>query len=301
MAGERLQQPPLRLRQSDCVTIAGDAASGQIDLEPIGDEPGGHLSAAVLAATEQGSDACQELVDAERLRLVVVGPQVQRLDLVAFVLADREHDDRGGRPRPEPAADLEPADRREVQVEHDQVRREALREQQGFLAVDRGLHGIPPGDEGSIQCLADLGLVVHDEDAFLPQLSAPPSAEGSVNANVAPSSGRVLDPDVAVEQRDEPLADRETQSRAQARVPVVHPVERIEELLAGLGWNAGSVVDHADRHHVVRTPDVDLDRRGAHRRRPRRQRSPGGCSGSCRGTPDPRERRPDRGRTGRRR
>ena len=189
VAGERFQQPPLRLRQSNPVTVAGDAASGQVDLESIGDEPGSDLRAPIFAPTEQRADACQEFIDAERLRLVVVGPQVQRLDLVAFVLADREHDDRGGRPRPEPAADLEPADPREVQVEHDEVRSEALREQQGFLAVDRGLHGVPPGDEGSVQCLADLSLVVDDEDALLPQLSAPPSADGSVNANVAPPPG----------------------------------------------------------------------------------------------------------------
>ncbi len=44
------------------------------------------------------------------------------------------------------------------------------------------------------------------------------------------AAGRVLDPDVAVEQRDEPLADREPQAGAQPRVPIVHPVEGIEEL-----------------------------------------------------------------------
>ena len=80
-------------------------------------EPGRDLPAPVLAPAEQRPDAGQQLVDPERLRLVVVGAQVERLDLVALVLSDRQHDDGRRRPRPEPPADLEPVDAGKVQVE----------------------------------------------------------------------------------------------------------------------------------------------------------------------------------------
>ena len=167
--------------------------------------------------------------------------------LVAFVLPDESTTIGCRRPRPEPAADLESVDLREVQVEHDQVRSVLSASSSASSPSTAASTAYPLATRARFSAFGS-DLVVDDEDAFLPQLSAPPSAEGSVNAERRSSSGRVLDPDVAVEQRDEPLADRETQSRPQAGVPVVHPVERIEELLTGLGRNAGPVVDHSDRH-----------------------------------------------------
>src|SRR4029078_7258166 len=90
-------------------------------------------------------DARAKLSDRERLRDVVVGPELEPEHLVELVVAGREHDDRHRALAPEAAADLEPVDLRKHDVEHDEVDR-LLREPAQSLVAVAGLDdaiGVP--------------------------------------------------------------------------------------------------------------------------------------------------------------
>src|SRR3954468_570437 len=75
---------------------AGDA--GLVALDVQDERPGGQSPGAVPCGTgpapECGTDAGLELVDAERLRHVVVGPTLQGLDLLGLGVSPGEDDDR---------------------------------------------------------------------------------------------------------------------------------------------------------------------------------------------------------------
>ena len=63
-------------------------------------------------AAERGAQAGQQLVHAERLGHVVVGPGVERRHLVALAVAHREHDDRHRAPAAQPADHVDAVDAR---------------------------------------------------------------------------------------------------------------------------------------------------------------------------------------------
>jgi hypothetical protein len=74
----------------------------------------------------------QQLADAKRFRQVVVGPGIQRRDLRFFPVADRQDDDRGLGPLPEPFCDVDAIEVRESEIEDDDV--EAVRRCRGPMA-----------------------------------------------------------------------------------------------------------------------------------------------------------------------
>ena len=71
--------------------------------------------------TQERADAAPELADGERLRDVVVGPELEAEHLVELLAPGREHDDRHVALRSEPLAHLEAVERREHHVQHDEV------------------------------------------------------------------------------------------------------------------------------------------------------------------------------------
>src|SRR4030095_3565347 len=60
-----------------------------------------------------------------------------------------------------------------------------------------------------------------------------------------------------------PLADREAEPGAEARVALVQPVEGVEELFARLDGHPSSVVDYADRRRRAGSDGANLDPRGS--------------------------------------
>jgi hypothetical protein len=88
-------------------------------------------------AAEKRADAAAELADRERLRDVVVRPELEAEDLVELVVAGREHDDRHRALGTEPLAHLEPVELGQHQIEHDQVDVLLPEPLQRLLAVTR--------------------------------------------------------------------------------------------------------------------------------------------------------------------
>jgi hypothetical protein len=70
----------------------------------------------------RGADAGEELVNAERLSHIIIGAEIEFLDLAGLVSAAGQHDDRDGRLAfPHLADDFEPVDSGQAEVQHDEV------------------------------------------------------------------------------------------------------------------------------------------------------------------------------------
>src|SRR5205814_6028882 len=118
---EAREQLELLARQLD--RRAGDRHVARV--APQDDVAGGEhgVLAALLGAPEDRLDARRELARRERLRDVVVRPELEPGDPVGLLVAGGEHHDRHLRVRPHPAADLEAVDAGEADVEHDEAHR----------------------------------------------------------------------------------------------------------------------------------------------------------------------------------
>ena len=80
-----------------------------------------------------------QFLGTERLGHVVVGAELQRLDLVGFGAARREDDDRQRRAGAHTATDFGPVDIRQSQVEHHQIRRPRSHRRERLFAARRDL------------------------------------------------------------------------------------------------------------------------------------------------------------------
>ena len=118
------------------------------------------------------SDARQKLVDTERLGHVVVGAEVERVYLVGFATASREHDDRRARVLADPTHDLEAVTVGQVEIEHDEIGLPPL------VARDRIARGLSRLDlkampaEVRSECPDHRRLVVDDEETSPRRLRA---------------------------------------------------------------------------------------------------------------------------------
>ncbi len=91
-------------------------------------------------APEDGLHARDQLARVERLRHVVVRADFEADDLVDVLVARRQHQDRDVGLLADAAADLDPVDVRQHQVEHDQRRLLALHRRERVRTVRRGAH-----------------------------------------------------------------------------------------------------------------------------------------------------------------
>src|SRR3954451_18105458 len=82
---EGAQDVVLLGRELDLGVVHPDGAADEVDREVAAAEEG-PLALKLEAVAERRADAGQELVDAERLGHVVVGPEVERLDLAGLVV-----------------------------------------------------------------------------------------------------------------------------------------------------------------------------------------------------------------------
>ena len=142
-----------------------DRSLRDVDDETVeGDQVGGVRRAADRGAAQERPHPAPELADRERLRDVVVRSELEPDHLVELVVTRGEHDDRHGAACAQAAADLEPVELREHQVEHDEIdvlAREAL---QRLLAVTRLEHAEALVLERIRQELLDGFLVVDQKD-----------------------------------------------------------------------------------------------------------------------------------------
>ena len=126
-AGQRRQDLELDERQLRLVAADPDRALGEVDPQLADDERRlvgrGLGRPAHLGAPQRGLDPARELAHRERLGDVVVGAELEPDDLVDLLGLGGQHDDRDRAAAAQPAADLEPVDPRQHQVEHDEVER----------------------------------------------------------------------------------------------------------------------------------------------------------------------------------
>ena len=122
-----------------------------------------------LARGGHAAQACaqpgQELVDPDRLRHVIVGPGVERRNLLVLVADRGEDDHRRAAPRSELAAHVGARAVGQDQVEDHRVGRAHRRLRERGLRRLGGLDLVPRRPQAGAQRAQDLRLVVDDEDA----------------------------------------------------------------------------------------------------------------------------------------
>ena len=124
--GEQPQDLELGAGQVDGLAADGDEVAGKVDRHVAGVDALAVLLSDTacpieLAPAELGAHAAEQLADAERLRHVVVGADLEADDLVDLGVLRRQQDDRNGAAAADVAADVEAAAARHHDVEDEQV------------------------------------------------------------------------------------------------------------------------------------------------------------------------------------
>ena len=114
-----------------------DLAGVGVELQVADLERGG---AARRPAPQQGADPCQQLAALEGLDEVVVGAAVEAVDPVLGLGPRGQHQDRHVAVGAQAAADLDPVEAGQAEIEHDQVGDEAGGDVERVDAVGRGAH-----------------------------------------------------------------------------------------------------------------------------------------------------------------
>jgi len=131
-------------------------------------------------APQDALDAREQLARAERLRQVVVGAHLQADDAVDFLGARGEHDDRQARAGAQVAAQREAAVAGQHEVEHHDVGRAAFEHAPHLAPVGRERDAKTVALQVLAEQLADLGVVVDDQDVI-----------GSLHRRASSAPGRV--------------------------------------------------------------------------------------------------------------
>ncbi|BDZ59407.1 hypothetical protein GCM10025872_30640 [Barrientosiimonas endolithica] len=165
---EVAQQLELGRRDVDDLAAAAHLVGVLVELE-VGDDQGrAHLVLQRLGAAQHRADAGDDLLEAERLRDVVVAADRQPLDLVVDRVARGEEDDgHVVAVAAQPPGHGEAVHVGEHHVHDREVEGVLLGEAERLLPVGRRVH-LEPGElQARGQQLADVGLVLDDEQASL--------------------------------------------------------------------------------------------------------------------------------------
>ena len=122
-------------------------------------------AAAGRAPAQQGPDPGQQLAALEGLDQVVVGAAVEAVDPVLGLGPRGQHQDRHVALGPQAAADLDPVEPGQPEVEDDEVGHEVAGDVERLDAVAGGAHLVALVAQRAPQDVGDLGVVLDDEDA----------------------------------------------------------------------------------------------------------------------------------------
>src|SRR5664280_522542 len=194
VAQQHLEQPPLCRGEPDVglgvAVVPGHPGCGQVDADVAEVDTGRLLSP--VSARRDTAQPGQQLVDAERLGHVVVGPGVQRLHLVLAAAAPGQHDDRHAGPAAQLADDREAIHVRQPEVEDDDVRRLRGRGGERLGAGAGSGHRVLAGVQVHSQRPQDLRFVVDDQYAAhrrRPSAGAVSECDGPAPSTSAGTSG----------------------------------------------------------------------------------------------------------------
>ena len=112
----------------------------------------------------RGSDPCQQFLDAEGLRHIVVGPEIQRLHLCGLVAATGQDDDRHCRANvADPPDYLKSIDVRQTKIEHHDIGPFAPHGIQRLLAILRLKHHVALAAKAGAQKAQYRRLIIDNE------------------------------------------------------------------------------------------------------------------------------------------
>src|SRR5262249_7095148 len=107
MCCEQLQEIPLRRRQMDKRSVDLDPSAFQVDLQVSQTNNRVRADSWFRRVAQRDAHAREQLVHAEGFGQIVVGAQIQCVDLVALRLARRQYDNRGAGARSYTLDDLQ--------------------------------------------------------------------------------------------------------------------------------------------------------------------------------------------------
>ena len=192
IAGEGGEEVELPGPELEAAVAHGRLAAAGIDAE-VADLHGAAASRGDLGPAEDRPDPGDEGARVERLRHVVVRPELEPDDRVDVVVPRREHEDGRVAAAADLAADLEAVDLRQHEVEDHEVGVVAGVEGEGGLSVARAHDDEALLLEVQAQQVDDVPLVVDDEDRLHPRrrIASAPSTSGPVRkAHVRRQLGR---------------------------------------------------------------------------------------------------------------
>ena len=147
--------------------------------------------------------ACHELGDGERLRQIIVGAKVERLDAIVDGVERGQNQNRRTRPRlpqilqKRPAAAL-----RHHQVEHDRIVGDFVEHELRFVPIRSDVDGKVRLVERTAQCAGQIGLILDDEHShgFLIAAGGVSSVSSSMrkSSNMTVESPPVQSPTLAL-------------------------------------------------------------------------------------------------------
>src|ERR1700676_68781 len=162
VADQDLDDVPLLGCEVDVLSVPGHPLVDQVDGELLGLHPGCLVAGG--DPPERRPEAGQQLVHAERLGDVVVGPGVEGLHLAHALMAGGKDDDGDRAPAPDAPDHIDAVDAREAQVQQDQVGMPVGGHVEALLAGAGHDHLVAPGGQADGQGLQQLGIVIADED-----------------------------------------------------------------------------------------------------------------------------------------
>src|SRR6185437_7066800 len=165
MRDQQAQEIVFLRRELHLLLAHGDDASDQVDGEIAGPEDR-FLALLLQAMADRRANARQQLLHAERLRDVVIGSEVESLDLAGLVGPARQHDDGEGRALfPHLTDDRQAIGARQAEVEDHDVDGVAPQHGEGSLAVRCFEQLIALRRQAGAKEAQDLRLVVDCQDA----------------------------------------------------------------------------------------------------------------------------------------
>ena len=163
MAGQLDEQVEFGPGERDLGAVPPDRPAGRVDVERAERQVRGVVRA-TTGPSQGGSDASDEFRDVERLLHVVVRAGLQADDDVERIRPRGEHDHRHGRRPPDLAADLQPVEPGQHDVQQDEVEAAGQRAIKALDAVGGRLDreaGVAKADGGDF---ADGRIVLDEQD-----------------------------------------------------------------------------------------------------------------------------------------
>src|SRR5919199_2734675 len=162
---EEGEETELRGREPDRLPVDPYLVPVDVELERSDAADGAPRGAVELAAAQDRAQTAHELGDRERLRHVVVGAGLEAEHAVDLRVHRRQDQDRDVALAAQAAADLDPGEAGEADVEDEDVVALRPRRLQGGLAVAEGVDLEAGGTQRVADGVGDRRLVVDDQDS----------------------------------------------------------------------------------------------------------------------------------------